>query len=145
MIISTKGFFFPWVATGQPAYDAVAMCHTVGFVTYSEVENANFRSGSYLISESDQHYLKISGYLEDYYNDPIAEWGGRTVAQQLLLLAPRHDTLYEFELTLTNADPETGPSLMKRYIDTMTRACSALFDLDLDGNKTALLLNTQET
>jgi len=77
MMISTKGFFFPWLTTGQLIYDAVAMCHSLGLVTYSEVENVNFRSGSYLLSESDQHYLMISGYQEDYFGTPVEKWGGQ--------------------------------------------------------------------
>ena len=144
MMISTKGFFFPCLTTGQLIYDAVAMCHTLGFSTYSEIENANFRGGSYLLSESDQHYLMISGYLEDYYTDPVEAWADRTVAEQLIALAPRHDTLYEFNLILLDAKPDSGSALMTRYIDIMTNACSMLFDLNDEGEKSTISFDLKD-
>ncbi|MGL4322431.1 MAG: hypothetical protein ACRCTD_00190 [Beijerinckiaceae bacterium] len=145
LTISTKGFFFPKVATGQLMSDAVAMCQLLDIQSYREVENDNFRSGSYFLSESDQHYLFISGYFEDYFTDAIEEWGGKTVAEQLRVFAPLHDMLYEFKLTLIDAEPDTGPALMQHYVGVMAKACSVLFDLDRNGQKISLSIDLQET
>lgn len=65
------------------------------------------------------------------------------MAEQLSALAPRHETLYEFKLILTDAKPDSGPVLMNRYVGIMIKACSVLFDLDHDGKKIALPISSQ--
>ena len=140
MMSLIKGYILPKSSAGCIGYDGAIFCQALGFTNYAEIENTNLRGGSYVLSESSQHYLIFSGFFEDDLTEE-PENDELTYLQNLQKITPKALDLYTFELQVTHDDTAAAAAFLDARINLISLIYAEAFDMDDAGQRTDIAVS----